>query len=307
MKLNPGQDARNKISGLAVIFVVIVMVLCTRNCAALDWKVLHEQADYITLTEAADALQKGQETVDALYVFGLLKLYNHEDKEAEAIFSRIIELQPDCYEALWGVAEALRRQHHLDKSARMLDTIIKEHPDFSPAYISLAYIKYLQMSFDDGVRLAGTVLKRGPDASDKSNYMLAHCLYAGNKGMIAYYGGLLSKIINGVSVLGHLKQAEKLLPENIAVYYGLGSYYLLSPPGLGRDLQKAAEFLDKAIKKDPLFVQAYARRAQVFRLQGDNESYDKYIAKALDIDPQDEIALDIKNNTCKFICVGKKK
>lgn len=54
---------------------------------------------------------------------------------------------------------------------------------------------------------------------------------------------------------------------------------------------------------DPLLSDAYARLAQVFEKQGKKDKFQEYLKRALAIDPENELALDIKNGTCLFICV----
>ncbi len=123
--------------------------------------------------------------------------------------------------------------------------------------------------------------------------------------MIAHYGGPLSKIINGTAVLPSLKAAEKLQPESAGVKFGLGSFYLLAPTLAGGDLERAEAYLKKAIEIDPLFVDAYVRLGQLYKIKGDSVRYNEYLNKALKIDSQNELALDIKNGKCKFICLDK--
>jgi Tfp pilus assembly protein PilF len=77
---------------------------------------------------------------------------------------------------------------------------------------------------------------------------------------------------------------------------------MLAPAIIGGDLDKAKDYLEKAIKADPLLVDAYVRLAQLYKARADMQAYQAYLGKALAIDPQDELALDIKNGTCHFIC-----
>ena len=143
----------------------------------------------------------------------------------------------------------------------------------------------------------------GQDKVDETNFVRAHCLYAGAKGMIAHYGGPLSKALNGAAVMRHIKIAGKIQPESAAVYFGLGSYYLLIPAIFGRDLDKAQGYLTQAITIEPKMADVYVRLAQVYRMRGSEKEFQMYLDKALEIDPGNELALDIKTQTCKFICV----
>jgi tetratricopeptide (TPR) repeat protein len=215
----------------------------------------------------------------------------------------VLRAKPGSVEGKWGIAEVYRRLRKTDESKRLLNEVIEADNTFSPAKISLAFIKYLEMDFTASARLAYQVIQRGRKNVDLSNYVRAYGLYAGAKGMIAHYGGPLSKVINGTFVLSHLKKAEKLNPQAPSALYGLGSFYLLVPKFLGRDLDKAEDYLQRAIKIDPNFADVYVRLAQVYRIRGDRTKFDELLNRALVFDSQNELALDIKNEVCNFICV----
>jgi tetratricopeptide (TPR) repeat protein len=200
------------------------------------------------------------------------------------------------------MAEVLRRQHKLGESEKLLNEVTKLNPEFSPAYISLAYIKYIQFNFNEGVKLAGKVLSQGEKKVDRSNRVRAYLLLGGIKGTIAHYGGPISKLINGTSVLSNLKAAEVLQFGSAEVKLGLGSFYLLAPSFAGGDIGKAEEYLKKAIEIDPLLADSYVRLGQIYKARGDNAKYEAYLRKALEIDPQNELAIDISSGKCKFIC-----
>jgi tetratricopeptide (TPR) repeat protein len=287
------------------IFIILVLCLCQIHlCYGLDWKMLHEEADNKNISDARDAVKLNTDSIEDLYVLGLVYLNMHKDKEAGFIFNKILSLKPDSLEARWGTAEVLRRTHNLKKSQSMIDEILKTDPKFWPAYITLAYIRYIEMKFEGAVKLAHKVRDQGREKVDFSNYVRAILLIAGAKGMIAHYGGPLSKAINGTAVLPNLKRAEKLQPNSAGVTFGLGSFYFLAPRVIGGSKEKAEKYLKRTIEIDPYFVDAYVRIAQLYRIKGDNSKYKEYIKKAEEIDPQNEILLDFKSGACKFICVG---
>ncbi len=156
------------------------------------------------------------------------------------------------------------------------------------------------------MRLTLKVIQQGRDKVDLSNYARAYSVYAGAKGMIAHYGGPVSKAINGLAVKSNLDKAAKLQPDAAGVLFGLGSYYLLAPALAGGDKTKAEIYFKKAIAADPLFADVYVRLAQLYKIKGDKEKYNLYLAKALEIDPGNELAIDTKSRSCKFICTGGK-
>lgn len=272
-------------------------------CHALEWKSLHEKADNISLERALSEVKSDPASTDKLYVLGLVYISGHKDKQAGEVFNKIIALDPENIGARWGAAEVLRRQHRTGESEKMLNKIIKTDPGFSPAYITLAYVKYTQMDFNKSVRLALKVIKQGRQNVDLSNYVRAYLLLAGAKGMIASRGGPLSKIINGTAVFPNLKKAQRLQPDSPLVLFGLGSFYFLAPRIAGGNIDKAGEYLEKAIKIDPLFTDAYVRLAQIYKAKGDDEKFRKYLNKAREVDPDNALLRDFEKNQCGFQCI----
>lgn len=287
------------------VLLIVYFFFCV-NCAyALDWKKLHERADRVDLSGAMASLEAGPDSIDHKYVIGLVFLNLHRDKQAGEVFAEILASDPDCTEAKWGAAEVLRRQHRLEKSEALLRQVLKAVPDFSPALITLAYIRYIQMDFNGAVRLAIKVLAQGEESVDRSNYVRARLIYAGTKGMIAHYGGPVSKVVNGTAIFPSLRAAERLQPDSAGVKFGLGSFYLLAPNLVGGDVKKAEVYLKKAIEIDPLFADAYVRLGQLYKIKGEDSKYLEYLKRAEEIDPGNELAMDISSGRCKFICPGK--
>ena len=276
------------------------MILCFgfhSFCFAAEWKSLHEKADGLSLNQALDGLKQG-DSADNLYVLGLVYLNQHQDKDAKAIFLKV----NDPVRGKWAAAEIARREHRLNQAEKGCQEVIIRQPDFYPAYITLAFIKYLRLDFPQAARLAAKVIAQGKDKVDLSNYTRAYSILAGANGMIAHYGGPFSKAINGTQVLSNLRKAQKLQPDSAGVLFGLGSYHLLAPVFLGRDINKAEYYLKKAIQADPGFADAYVRLAQVYKAKKDMKGYESNLAEALQVDPGNELALDIKNGKCAFIC-----
>lgn len=284
------------------IALSIILYLCS-FVYAFDWKGVHGKADEITSKDALAILGQNPDSLENLYLLGLTYLNEYKTKEAEVIFKKMLEIDPQSKEALWGRAEVLRRKRNFKESEKILTELIKKYPDYSPSYISLAYIKYLEKEFDDTVKLAYTVVKQGKDNVDLTNFVRAHGLVAGAKGMIAHYGGPVSKVVNGRSVLPYLKKAESLQPDSPAVLFGLGSYYLLIPKIFGRDIDKAEKYLQKAVEVDPDFPDVYVRLAQIEKLRGNIRKYGEHMNKALELDPDNELARDIQQGKCEFVCV----
>ena len=289
------------------ILLLFLICFCAAGTSyAFDWKSLHEEADKISLEQALAKVGHKPDSSEALYVLGLVYLNLHKDQEAQKAFDTMLRSNPGSMYAKWAKAELMRRRHNLDEAESALNEVIKETPQFLPAYLTLAYIKFTKTDFEAAAKLTTKVMRQGKANIDLSNYVRAMLLFGGAKGMIAHYGGPVSKLINGAVVYPNLQKAQRLQPETAGVKYGLGAFYLLAPVFAGGDIKKAEQYLIKATQADPLFPDAFVRLAQVYKLKGDNQKYQECIDKALEIDPGNELALDIKLGECKFICLDKK-
>ena len=160
------------------------------------------------------------------------------------------------------------------------------------------------MDFNASVKFSSKVINQGSAKADLESYARAYAMYAGAKGMIAHYGGVLSKAVNGLAVEPNLRKAQKLSPDSPAVLFGLGSYYFLAPVIAGGNKVKAEGYLKKAVEVDPLFADAYVRLAQLYSVRGEMEKYNFYMKKALTIDPLNALAKDHNLGECRFICAG---
>jgi tetratricopeptide (TPR) repeat protein len=283
---------------MRIVILLLLFVFFDSNIYALDWKALNEQSASLEAKEIADVSPRSSQE---LYTYALVNLRLHREKEAGLLFEQMLALDPGSIEAKWGQAEILRRTHKIKQSAELIEEILRESPNFYPAFITLAYIKYMQRDFKQTVILSLAVINDSKNA-DRDNYVRALLIYGGAKGMIAHFGGPLSKAINGAAIMPALRKAEAMSPHAPETLFGMGTFYLLAPPVIGGDLKKAGDYLERAIKADPLFADAYVRLAQLYKARGDEARFREYLDRALNIDPQNELALDIKEGHCLFIC-----
>ena len=289
-----------------IVFALAISAYSLFSAYPLDWKSLHEAVDSVTVFEKEGTIKGGAESVEDLYTLALIYLGQYRNDEADGLFLRILEISPDTIEAKWGRAEVLRRKYEFEKSQKLLREIIKKEPEFSPAYISLAYIRYYLKDYKEVVRLSSHVIKQEREGADIGSLARAHLIFAGAKGMISHKGGPVVKMIHGLKILPNLKRAQELLPDSAEVYLGLGAFYLLAPPVVGGDLDRAEKHLKKAIELDDSLIDAYVRLAQVYKAKGDLEEFNRYLDIALEKDPKNFLARDIKDKSCDFICVETK-
>ncbi|MBF0484135.1 MAG: tetratricopeptide repeat protein [Candidatus Omnitrophica bacterium] len=289
---------------IIVCFIILFFnSILFAGAAAWDWRAIHERADVMDSKMILQLLQDKSDDIQLYYISGLVFLNEYNIVAAKAAFEKVTELDPLNIGGQWGLAEIARRERRFSDSEKVLKDIIKQQPRFAPALMTLAYINYLRGNFSEATRLCDIVASWGLKRVDTSNYLRALGLHAGAKGLIAYHGGLLSKAINGSFVFSTLKQGERIEPNSPVILMGLGSYYMLAPVFAGRDLKKAEDYLTRAEKIDPLYPDIYVRLAQLYFLKGDTKKYAEYLQKAFELDPQNELALDIKEGLCRFACV----
>ncbi|MFH1691204.1 MAG: tetratricopeptide repeat protein [Candidatus Omnitrophota bacterium] len=275
------------------LFFFFVWVFCAY---ALDWRQLHDKADQMTLSEAQDALNRAPDSLDEMYTLALVYLNHYDVLQAKQMFEQMRKADPDSLEAQWGIAEVLRREHKIKEGRPILEKVIQKDPSYAPAYVTLGYMSFETKEYYESIRLAKKVLKMGQKNVDLANYVRAYLIIGGANGMIADQGWVFSKLFRGTKVLPYLRKAQRLQPDSAGVLFGLGSFYLLAPRFAGGNKKKALEYLHKAIEVDPHFVDAYARLAQAYKIEGDDKKAREFLAKALKIDGQNELALTIQQN-----------
>ncbi len=281
-----------------------LFLLLDGMCFAFDWQRLHDESEKRDVDWAESAVSAEPRSLENQYVLGLVYLHMRREPEALAIFDRMIAQAPLLEAGHWGRAEVLLRRHDYEESRKILEHLIEHYPRFYPPYVSLAYIRYNQYRFADAARLVLTVIRQNKRNVDLHTYVRAHLIYAGAKGMMAYFGGPISKFVDGIVVLPSLHDAQSMLPDYPGVYYGLGTYYLLAPRLTGGDLELAAGYFEKTIAAEPSFADSYVRLAQIYKIKGARKRYDEYMSKAFKDDPLNELAADEHSQACRFVCPG---
>lgn len=222
--------------------------------------------------------------------FVLLK--NRKDKDALAIFERILLTQPDNLDALWGKAEVLRRSRDYQESENLLNKILSKNPKHISSLISLAYIRYKDDRLNEARQLINQVL--ATNSLDRENQALAYMMLGSINSRRSVKGWVFSKIIYGTQIKGYFLKAKELAPGLPEVHLGLGTFYLLAPAIVGGNLDKALEELELAIKIAPDFATANARLAWAYKKKGDLVKYNSYLRRAKELDPKNEVLKELK-------------
>lgn len=285
-------------------FVLFMIIFFCAPIFAFDWVSLHEAANNLTLADVQRLQYENAQTIDAFYVLGLVYLSGYKDAEAQTMFLKILDKDPENIGAKWGISEVNRRNYNLDQAIEMFEALIIQAPDFSPSYVSLAYIKFNFKEYREAIILAKDVIRQGLENVDRINYVRAYLILAGANGMLAQNGGPLAKVAHGIGVFSTLKKAQKIQPEFSGVSFGLGAFYLLAPGFAGGDIEKAHAYLEQAIKLDPGMVDAYVRLAQVYQVKGDIPKFKQYLNIALEKDSKNMLANEVREENIEILKIN---
>jgi tetratricopeptide (TPR) repeat protein len=224
----------------------------------------------------------------------LLLLKARKDSAALEILEKIILIEPENIQALWGKAEILRRNRNFKQAQEILNKILSEKSDHAASLISLSYIDYKHDRLSEAMALIKQALKiKNLSEEDKA---LAYMMLGSINSRRSAKGWIFSKIHYGLQIKGYFLKAKKLAPDSPEVHLSLGTFYLLAPAIVGGDLDKAGEELSLSVKMAPEFATANARLAQWYKKKGDLEKYDYYLKKAKILDSANEVVYEESRN-----------
>ena len=215
-----------------------------------------------------------------------------KNREAMAIFEKVLLKQPGNLEALWGRAEVKRRMRQYSDAESILNAILKKNPQHHSALISLAYIKYKEDKLNEAQQLVNKVLEK--DCPDRENEALAYLMLGTINSRRCAKSWFLAKIKYCTQMKFYFLKARALAPDLPEVRLGLGTFYLLAPAIAGGNLNQAQEELSLAVKMAPDFATANARLAQAYKKKGDLEKCNFYFQRARELDPENEALKELK-------------
>jgi tetratricopeptide (TPR) repeat protein len=97
-----------------------------------------------------------------------------------------------------------------------------------------------------------------------------------------------------LSARKHLRKAEKPAPDYPLLLLGYSTYRILVPRFLNGSLLRAERDLRACVEKAPNLANAHARLAQVNLKQREIEECERALTRALAIDPENEVALEVQ-------------
>jgi tetratricopeptide (TPR) repeat protein len=130
----------------------------------------------------------------------------------------------------------------------------------------------------------------------KDNLALAYMMLGSINARRVSKSWFLGKIKYGAQIRRYLLKAGELAPDLPEAHMTLGSFYLLAPKIIGGDLDKAILELNTAVSLAPDFATACARLAQAYKKKGNLESYNFYLQRAKELDPENEVLYEESGN-----------
>lgn len=222
----------------------------------------------------------------------LIQLKSRKDKEAMALFDKVLAGNPANADALWGKAEVLRRSYDFTDSEAILIKVFEVNKKHLSSLITLSYIRYKQEKLNDARDLVMKVL--ADDKLDRENEAMAYMMLGAINGRRAEKSWLFGKVAYGTQIECYFLKAKEIAPDLPEVRLGLGAFYLKAPGFVGGDVDKAIEEFVAATKMTPEFATPYARLAQAYKKKGNMKLCNFYKAKTIELDPENEVIKEEK-------------
>lgn len=227
-------------------------------------------------------LQKDTANTGAL--IGLSKLYALLDNPAaaNAHLSTALQIDPNMAEAYFMRGIIYRtdfydtgREESWERAVSSFQTAVEQDPDYYSAYVEMG-VMYDQKQSDLALEYYNSALDIFPESQEAwYNIGMYHQTRGNiNEALAAY------KTINGIDSTW----ADP--------YYNQGYIHLVKT----EELDSAIYYLTLATERDPLYFQAFNNLGLAYELKGDIPNAKKYYQKAIDANPDFQLAKDNLNS-----------
>ncbi|MEE9913453.1 MAG: hypothetical protein K4571_17210 [Deltaproteobacteria bacterium] len=281
-------------------FMILASLFCSVSFAS-EWKSPADLACGLPPDAVVSLENKKDKTPQDIYMLTIIYYREFQRSKLKKLFQDHEKQAPAGPEMKLLAGIVLMRDHRHQESREVLTGVAKTHPDFYPAQTTLAHLAYLQKDFDRSYRIARQMIEK---KKELSRFHLALCLMlaTGAQGAITKKS-MLRAIPAYFEVNRYLKEAQKQMPDSAEVLYAVGSYYLLMPAIVGGDLDRAIFLLERSRRLTPLNPGVYVRLAQAYRARGDAAASEQNIARAIELDPHDELLQDDLSGKKDFLDV----
>jgi tetratricopeptide (TPR) repeat protein/ADP-heptose:LPS heptosyltransferase len=201
-------------------------------------------------------------------------------QQAEAMYRKILEIDPDNVYALHLLGVIASDSGHYDSAVKLIEKALTIKPDYAEAQFNLGVALYAKGEMDKAKACFGKTLKLKPD------YIMAYF----------NMGNVMRKQGENTGALICFKRAVELNPDYLDAHYNLGNTL--------RDMQRYEEAIvcyKKVLELNPDYVQAYNNLGVVLHgLSGHEEAIKQY-QRALEIKPDYSEAYNNWGNTLQAL------
>jgi len=225
-----------------------------------------------------------KDTANTGALIGLSKLYALLDNPAaaNAHISTALEINPNLAEAYFMRGIIYRtdyydtgRKESWDRAVSSFQTTVEQDPDYYSAYIEMG-VMYDQIKSDLALEYYNSALDIYPE-SQEAWY---------NIGMYHQTRGEVDQALTAY------KKINAIDSTWADPYYNQGYIHLV----LTEKLDSAIHYLILATDRDPMYFQAYNNLGLAYELSGDIPNAKKYYQKAIDANPDFQLAKDNLNS-----------
>lgn len=225
-----------------------------------------------------------KDTANTGALIGLSKLYALLDNPAaaNAHISTALEINPNLAEAYFMRGIIYRtdyydtgRKESWDRAVSSFQTTVEQDPDYYSAYIEMG-VMYDQIKSDLALEYYNSALDIYPE-SQEAWY---------NIGMYHQTRGEVDQALTAY------KKINAIDSTWADPYYNQGYIHLV----LTEKLDSAIHYLTLATDRDPMYFQAYNNLGLAYELSGDIPNAKKYYQKAIDANPDFQLAKDNLNS-----------
>lgn len=190
--------------------------------------------------------------------------------QAEQIYRRILELYPNCVEALHFLGLLHQQRGQGDEAIRLIEQAVREAPDYADAYNNLGNIYHMQGQLNKAADCYRQTIKINP------------------KNVAAYnnLGVILKDLEQYDEAIGLFQKAIELMSDNLDFYRNLGNAYRNRG-----DFAAAADTYRIALDSLEYSPENYENLSHMLYLQGKYDEILPIIQQWLKHDPQNPLAL----------------
>lgn len=239
----------------------------------------------ILLSPAASAAPIGQppalpqpvDAADAAYREGLAGLVANNLTASEAAFRRSLSIDPKRADAMLGLAEVAFRRKQLDEAKTLILKAVDTDPRNANAHASLGRAHALDRAYDKA------------EQSLKQAIALDSTLVRPRMDLADLYATALRRPAEAVQLY---QDVIAIAPEHAGAHYAQG--VILS--GMTDRVDQARSLLEKAALLEPRNPLPALALARLSAATGDMAAAQRWLAKALEIDPQQSEARELKGD-----------